>query len=148
MPFEEPSLVRLFPEQIEEKWELIAPMLAQSLPPWMRVQRDTLTCILEKLLLEEATLWCLRRDDKLYGLVMLSELEDKVIGLRALLVYSIYALIQITPELWEEGLETLKTFARSRGYSGIVAFSNIPGIIAACDRSGARTEFHLIEFEV
>lgn len=118
-------LVRVLPEQVSESWDKIRPMIVSTLPPTLRINTDAMSNILAALLKEEAQLWVGYREEgdgtPIY-ILMTSALTDHVAGARYLLIYSLYALANLTKEDYILGLDTLKTFAQSIHCKELLAY--------------------------
>lgn len=118
-------LVRVFPKQVAKGWHIIAPMLAQSLPPEIAVSRDILTNMLAAILRGDLHVW-LEQDaskpDQYRALVTTTVWKDPVVCIDRLAIYNLYILHEVPIEDWKAGLTTLRLFGESLGCSGLVGF--------------------------
>ena len=118
-------LIRLLPEQVLKGWDLIRPMITATLPPSLRVNTGGMANILQSILMEQAQFWVSYRregDGKPVFILLTSIMQDPVSGARYLLIYSMYGLVDLTPEDYISGLETIKDFAASEKCNEVIAY--------------------------
>lgn len=145
-------LLRLMPDQITRYWEDISSAMVAAVPPLGKVDQAGLNNLLEAFLLEDLQAWILFEDKDgvalIYALAVTKEWVDIGTKDKSLLIYALWGYTLVPDNLWNEGLETLKNFARGRRCSRVCAFSKIPRIIEITKRLGWETETRLLTLEV
>lgn len=142
-------LIRLLPEQVANCWEDIRVAIEASLPPVVGMQSDRMQNILEALLLEELIAWISVDKDKVVdGVVVTSFMVDKNSGTKSLLLYCLYGYGEICRSSWEEGVETLRKFAKHSGCHRVIGYSDVPSLIKWVEKVGGETRYRFLSIEV
>lgn len=125
-------LIRIEPEQVNENWDVIGGGIRESIPSWVTMKFERMTKILTAIMLEKAICWAYYKDASMEtpDLVMVTTvMEDPLTGTRALLIYSIYAFVQLQQGHWVEILDTLKKYCPVIDCESVVGFTDVPEII-------------------
>lgn len=141
-------LIKLLPEQVAERWDLIRFALSESLPPVVISGPHTYNNILTTALCERMQVWfgVSEKDGKrtLDVIIVTTRAEDAVSGSASLLIYSMYAFSQLAPRDWQEYYEALSKYAKSVGCGSMSAYTeNIKIINAAMQIRGSKQEVYL-----
>lgn len=123
-------LLLLLPEQISQYWDDIKEGLNKALPPG---PLDREAKLLAGMQVGKVQCWIsyqiTGKEPIVDGAVITALIDDQVHGLRNLLIYAVWGLGEVREATWTEGIEALKKFAKSKGCSRMVAYSDIPLII-------------------
>ena len=142
-------LVKLIPEQVSDNWDILAPYFADSLPPIVKYTREGMANILRAVLFEDLHVFIYyNEDDEAQYIVSACIQSDVVVLQRRLVVYTVSAVRDMNAKLWEDGLDSLKKFARSENCHSIVAYSANEQITKFLGSRGANTKYTLIDIEV
>jgi len=145
-------LTKLLPEQVAERWDVIKYAVEESLPPIVGDHLDKINRVLAAALSGKIDVWVsYRRLDngiKFESIVLTQFLHDEVSNTRNLLIYCLYGYVDIDKRSWDEGLNTLARYAKSRHCSRIIAYSSLPYIINLSNTLGADTDYTFISFDV
>lgn len=118
-------MIRLQPEQVKENWNLVRPMIVETLPPSLRVSADGISNILYSLLSEDAQFWVYYReegDGRPKAIIVTTIMIDHVAGVKYLLIYSMYALERMSNQDYIKGLDTLRQYAGACDCKEIIAY--------------------------
>jgi len=132
-------LVRLVPEQIGQGWDVLRGLIAQALPSEVSVRSEAMVNLLRSLLNEQAQLWVYYRGDERSGalaVIMSCIYVDPITGGNSLLIYAMSAVGEITDEDYDEGLDTLRSFAEGIGCKSIIAYVNDDRFVQRLTRIG------------
>lgn len=145
-------LTRLLPEQISNFWDVIKYAIEQSLPPIAHEHPDRINRILISALAGKIDIWVTYTtvDDsvKLEGVAVTRITYDDVSDTRSLLLYCIYGYEPLNKSSWTSGLEILAKYARSKGCSFVVAYTELPYVVEISRRLGADVRYTFISFDV
>lgn len=146
-------LVRLTPDQVDKAWDVLAPMIAESLPPTEVYSGSGMVGILRSLLVEDMICWLYYGDDEEtekdpYTLVLTTEQLNKHTDSKNLLIYALYGIQEMPRAWWLDGFKTLKKYAEGTNCKKITAYSNIPSIIKFWEKLGGSNEFRFLTMEV
>jgi hypothetical protein len=113
------------PSDITERWEAIAVGIDQSLPPYVYREPKVFESILHRLMLDDMQCWALTKDSEsdIQAIATTLVTSDGIADIKTLLIYSLYAYLPTSGELWKEGIESLKKYAKHRGCSALSAYS-------------------------
>lgn len=139
-------LTRVLPEQVSEAWDFVAPAIADSLPPVIRVSETAMVNVLSAVLEERATVWLYKKEGELAALLLTTLYREPVMHAVHVIIYSIYSFIDLDQADWEYGVDLFQRYAEGIGAQGVIAFSDLPGVVQLAKRIGANTDFHLIQF--
>lgn len=145
-------MTKLLPEQISKFWDVIKYAVEQSIPPNVGEHPDKINRILTAALNGKIDVWTSYERGKdinrFEAIVLTKFLYDEVVGMRNLLIYSIYGYDTISAHSWRNGMKTLMKYAKGKGCSLIVAYSNIPEVVKLANSLGAETDFSFISFKL
>jgi len=131
---------------------VIAPALAEGLPPTQIASQQVMVKILESILSDELIIWILQDGDEpsienVKALIYTAIYRDPAVKSSHLMVYSLTAFKTLELEDWTESFEELRSFAFGLGVTSMIAYSANQKIVRLCrERLGAITDFTLIEF--
>jgi len=146
-------LLRLENDQIRTYWGDIETALRAAVPPISRSSPAYLSNMMESLLLGVMQAWVLfeytpEGKAKIYGLAVTSKVVDPGSGYPSLLLYAVYGYTFIPEELWKEGMERLKEFAKGIGCSQLAAYTKVPRIREVAASLGWTTDTTYVTVEV
>ena len=143
-------LIKLRPEQVEEGWDLFAPLIQKAIPPQIAVREGGLANILRAILAEEATAWVEVDLDKGAKALIITTVDyEPVIGARRLVIWSL-TIFGDPGDVkdWKEAITTLKKHARGLGCKYILSFVNDKKYARYLSMVGAEFDSTLMTFEV
>lgn len=146
-------LVRLLPDQVEKLWDILAPMIEESLPPTEVHSGIGMVGILRSLLIEDMLCWIYYGDteetqEDAYTIALTTEQMNRHTDTRNFMIYALYGIQEMPREWWMKGFETLEEYAKSRNCKKVIAYSNIPSIVRFWERLGGSNEFRFLTMEV
>jgi hypothetical protein len=101
-------------------------------------------------MVDKANLWIFYPDDavgEVNGFLITAVLIDELTAKRSLVIYAARSYKLTDEFLWLEVLDGLKAFARSRGCTSIIAFTNSERLVSVTEKLGGNVEF-LLSFPV
>ncbi len=145
-------LTRLLPEQIAEHWDIIKYAIDQSLPPIVTDHPDKMNRILSSALSGGTTVWVsytkVKEMNRFEAVILTKFLFDDVSNTKNLLIYSLFGYEVIDKESWMQGLEGIAKFAKARGCSKIVAYTDQPHVIDLVNKLGGETIYTFVSFNL
>lgn len=143
-------LTKLLPEQVTRYWDILKPAIEESLPPVVDEAPDKMNRILAALIGGSLHCWVssqIKNEKRiLEGVVVTKMLFDDVSDTKSLLIYCLYGYNIISSNGWKSGFATLAKWAKSRGCSRIVAYSDVPRILDIVGKLGGDTRYRYISF--
>lgn len=120
------------------------------MPPTMREAegKDVLNNAYEALLKDTMHCWVLSEGNTVYAIATTTFTQDKCAGVKSLLVYSLFGFKNIPRNLWKEGIEAIRSFARGKGCDMISAFTSNKRVLQIAEELGGNTEEVLIKFKL
>lgn len=121
----------LLPEQVSYRWDVLKPAIEAALPPIVGDASERMNEVLLSILNGEKQCWLsYHQGDKVVpnGVVVTTILDNEG-GAKDLLIYAAYAFKKLDEEVWTEGFEGLKKFAKSNGCNRITAYSSVDRIM-------------------
>jgi len=137
-------LLQLLPRDITRHWEGISEAISKSLPPITSLSKDRMTVILKSLIAGTMQCWILHRPDGMYVVATTEFAVDPGSKTKNLLIFSIFGLRQVPQELWKEGYEGLRRFAKANGCESIIAFTDVPAVVSLVEGLGGDTKTRLL----
>lgn len=141
-------LTKLLPDQVATYWAIIKYAVEESVPPTARSGPEELNNILAALVDGRAECWVQTRKDEdgfeIEALLVTLFQSDEISDTKALMIYCLFGLTNISPSSWAEGLSTLVQYALSKGCDYITAYSANPEIVRMVGRLGGDTEFRFL----
>lgn len=141
-------------EQITQHWDELAPAIEAALPPFAYGAQDRMNNILRALLAGDMqcwTAWAVREGETtpLLVAIMTTAFDfDRCSGVRNLLIYSLYSVAGIGDQVYADGIETLKKFAKTKGCHRVVALVEEPRLVEMWIRGGGEGRFTFLTMEV
>lgn len=143
-------LSRLEPNQVTVYWEEIKSGIIASLPPTGLPSNEGMAIILNRILKGDVQVWVVAddRSEAVRAAAVTTILEDGATETRNLLIYSLYGYSLVPQELWVEGLEGLKKFAKAKGCYKIVAYTKVPRVVEIARSLGALADTIFLEWRL
>lgn len=142
-------LVKMNSDSMFRVWQDIRPRILEAYPPFAKPSEASLTSILRSIISENMDCWIiLNKDKKVIGLLTTTIQEDMCSGTKSLLIYTLQSDGGLTKDIWFDGLETIKKFARSKGCTKITGYTNVESIREMFRRLGGQAEMTYLELEV
>ena len=138
----------LLPEQVAKFWNVIKYAIEQSLPPTVGDHPDKMNRILSATLSGKILVWASYSNRKFRGIVLTKTVYDDASDTKNLLVYCMYGYAGFSKDSWIEGLRSLTKYAESKGFSRIIAYTDVDDIVSIVNRLGGETRYRLISFDV
>lgn len=108
-------LIRLVPEEVNDRWDVLRPILRHSLSPVVEAGQVTMERILVAVLKEALDVWMLYgAGGKASGVITTAMSEDGITGERTMLVYSFNLYHKVGRGVYEAAVETLRRWAESK----------------------------------
>jgi len=145
-------LTRLLPEQISRFWDIIKFAVEQSLPPTVGEHPDKMNRILAAALSGRIEVWASYTKEggknRFEGIVLTKILYDDASDTRNLLLYCLYGYDKVSDDSWLGGLLTIAKYAKSRGCSQIVAYTDVPYVVELVNKLGGEARYTFLSFDV
>ncbi len=145
-------LIKLLPDQIAKFWDIIKYAIEQSLPPIVADSPDCMNRILSAALSNRVDVWAsYQRNNgnvRLDGVGLTKTLYDDVSDTKSLLIYCLYGYTQVDRSSWPEALEVITKYAKSKGCTQLVAYSEFYNVIELARHMGADTKYTFISFDL
>lgn len=145
-------LVRFFPHQVAEHWDVIKVGIEESLPPIISQDEDKMNKVLESLLLGNLQCWISYATEELGssvdGMVCTRILYDDVSDTRNLLVYCAYAFDKTIKDTWISGLATLNEYGLKMNCSQLIGYTSVASVINIAKRLDWDTSFTFISIPI
>jgi hypothetical protein len=143
-------LKRLEPEQAFLIWELVKKTFEMNHLPITEGAAEPYVHLLEAVAKETAQVWIAYHEEskEVFAVLLTMFVTEEGSQCRNLLIYSIHQTGHIPVEEWQIGLEVLKKYARSRGASRVIAYTDVPRVIEQAKKLGADTSYTLITMEI
>jgi hypothetical protein len=144
-------ITKLAANQIQVYWDSIEEALKAAVPVFADASPEACQQMMESLITDRMQVWAvtsLEETPKIYALLVTGFHQDIGTGFRTLLVYAIYGYSFIPEEIWKDGLEKLKDYAREHGVGTISAFTQVDRIVKVLDELGADTSTTFITMKV
>lgn len=129
-------LIRLLPEQIAFRWNIVKKAIVEASPPYADTSHEAMNNVLMSLLNGSLQCWISVMEGKTDAIVTTCIEEDIHSKTKNLLIYSLYGLEKLTGRSWIEGLETLKKYALGEGCEAIIAITKEEKIARVVERFG------------
>jgi len=140
-------LLKLLPEQVSSNWNWIKFALVESTP---ELTEYGLNVILENLLGGGMQCWWEVSyttedidDFKLHAVVVTTTFYDTFFQMGCLRICNLYGYVDLAPQQWIAGVETLKAYARGLGLHRIEAFTQHKGLFKLVEKLGVNVDYHL-----
>ena len=145
-------LLQLTPEQISRRWNDISAAFMQCLPPDIPPTDEVMNNILRSLIDGSAQCWAgvgsINGKMVVCGL-MLTKIEvEYVTGTRSLYIFTLYAYNHISDQLYLEGMETVRKFAKANNCSKVTALTSSGRVVDIAKQLGGKADYTLVTLEV
>ena len=142
-------LRKLTKKQVSEHWSELKPAVVKAFP---RMPKDIdlwMNTLLEKLLKGEGDAWVgLDEKDQIVFVCITLYIHDPCGLEKHLMVYTLYGYSLIPQNLWDETPKVLIKFARDKGCSAVVAYSDVPRVKEMCKKYGGNTDMSYITWRI
>lgn len=128
-------LIRLVPEQVNDVWDSLKPLLAESLVPTVVPDNAAMYRVLEEILQERLVVWV--AEGKLVMTTMI--ISEIVTRQKNLLLYSLNIVNHLTPKEFRGYAESLRLYAESVGCQNIVFYANNEKLAKSAEYAGFKT---------
>ena len=145
------QILRLLPDQIMEHWHFIKESMEKAFPPVAHATGDVMLIIQEQFLLGDMQCWFGVESLDSAGIVAVMTTKvvyDEVTKTKNMLIFSVTSYMMHSEELWFDGYETLRAYARSKGCNKIISFSDNPQVMHIAKKLGANVEWKLIQLDI
>ena len=143
------QLIKLSPEQISERWEVLRAAIESALPPPAPYSDpNIMNNILASLLRGVLECWILYEGEKAIIVGTFEVVLDVPSGIKSLLIYSLFSYKPFSYDLWGILLTRLRKYAKEIDCHKIVGYSNIERILELVQALGGSTDFRYIQLEV
>lgn len=141
-------LIRLYPDQICERWEVIGFAIENALPPDVTNDPESMNNILLALMEEKLRCWVYYDREKIRAIVTTQIIEDVASKQKRLLLYTAYAFDKLESSDWISGLEALRKYARSKDCLSIVAYTKLEYMAKLARDIGGKAEHFFVSFPI
>ena len=143
-------LIKLNVDDINKHWEMIAPMIEESLPPIANGHIDRMANLLKEILKGSYTVWLLvKPENRLFsGVLVTTVTEDKGSGTRELLIYALFGGSNITRDVVKSGFNTLKAEARNLGCDWLSAYTQVASVKTLWNSIGGDTSWNYLKMDL
>jgi len=143
---------RLLPDQIAQFWDLIKYAVEHSLPPIVAEHPDKMNRILSSALSGGIDVWASYNKgegtNKFEGLILTKFLYDDSSNTKSLLIYCLYGFSEFAKDSWNQGINAIAKYAKSRGCAQIVAYTDSHHIINIVKRLGGNASYTYLKFNI
>lgn len=115
-------LIRLLPEQVNENWEVIAPLISLGQDPEVGQSRQGMVNVLRAILMEQLVCWAYVEDKKFIFLLCTQIRTDKVTLDRQLLIFSFTSIREVSNRILKRTFAILTKYARSNDCRTIIGY--------------------------
>ena len=140
-------IVQLLPDQVPSFWPDIKESIIQAVPPTLTVTLESLNNLLTSMLLRHMQVWVVvdqhGMDSQVQAVMVTNILDDNCSGTKILQIYSLYSLGNMSDELWQEGFDALKDFAKVSGCSKIGSYTQVEEVAMRAKQLGAKEDTFL-----
>ena len=146
-------VTKLLPEEVAKHWDIIKYAVEQSMPPTSYDHPDMMNRVLSAALIGTVEVWAYytKTEDRppvFEGIGLSKEVYDEVSGTKNLLIYCLYGYNPVKLIGWRQKISVITKYAKAKGCSQVVAYSNNPFIIKMMHGLGANTEQTFISLDV
>ena len=138
-------LIKLFPDQISDKWDIIKHALSMTLTDI----KDDFNGILRDLLIGKKVCWVMVDDEEIPKGLVVTELQRHVDTTEPiLLIYMLFIYSVPQERILADAMATMFNYAKSEECTEIYAFSRASGVINMAQRYGADVQTRRISFVI
>lgn len=139
----QPMLVRMTAEQVQHFWPIVREAIIEAHRGFSQLPESYLSKCLQLMLEGRMQCWGLIQADTLYAICITHLLEDAFFETKALLLFTLYGLQEITAEMWRIGYTTLCVYARQLGCNALEAYANSQYIVDKAHLFGGKTRIYI-----
>lgn len=143
-------LIRLYPEQVSEQWDVIKPAIEASLPVNAIRTEEGMNNILDHILANRMQCWLIaekQRDEDVYALLLTYTLLDPI-GASSVFIYALYGYRPVPMEMWISSFKQLQGWARKNNCVNIIAFTDNQKVVNLVRNLGGNANQVLVSLEV
>ncbi len=129
-------LLQLLPSQVSAIWDTLGPAIADALP--FESDNGQLTTLLQTVIKDRVQVWLLLNSEEKIIAVATTTIAMDPAGIKSLLIYAIYGFKGARQSVWEDGLATLKGYAKRVGCSTVTAYATNDNVESMFVKLGAR----------
>ncbi len=129
-------LLQLLPEQASAIWDTLGPALSEALP--LDLGNGQITTLLQATLRDRVQIWMLLDSEEKIVATAVTTIALDPSGVKSLLIYAIYGFKGARQSVWEDGLATLKGYARRVGCSTVTAYATNRNVESMFIKLGAK----------
>lgn len=141
-------LIRLLPDQIGKRWDVIGYAIENALPPDIVNDPESMNNILLALLEEKLLCWVYHDKTRIRAIVTTQIMEDIASKQKRLLLYTAYTFGKLDSSGWIDGLEALRKYARSEGCNSIIAYTKLEYMANLSKRIGGKADYIFVSFSI
>jgi len=141
-------ILQLASDQCAAYWEDIKNVVLASMPSFADRSPDGLNQVLANLLDGHAQAWVALDANVVVATAVTIIQTDTITGIRNLLIYALAGYGNIREEIWKDGIEALKSFAKAQGCYKVIAFSSVPRILTIAEGLGVNCSARVLEWEI
>jgi len=141
-------LVRLLPEQISFRWNIIKEAIAGASPPYAGISQEAMNNTLMSLLNGSLQCWISVVDGKVDAILTTCIEEDIHSKTRNLLIYSLYGMRKISGRSWIEGFEALKKYALGERCEAIIAITKEDVVVKVFEKLGGSVKWRYLRASI
>ena len=139
-------LIKMLPEQVEEHWETIAPMIAKGIHPSAAARRGAMGNVLRAILVERLICWVYVSDNSFIACITTIERSDEVTLDKSLFIYSFATLGNMNKVMFKDAWESLQTYASSLGCFKVTGLVEDDRLVSLYKREfNAKAEYTFVE---
>ena len=135
-------------EQVSTYWDDIKAHLIYALPPHLGNSEDSLSRILEGLLVGTCQAWVLIHEKEVYGMATTTYAIEAATMTKNLMIFSLSAYQVVSDELWEIAFNEIKGFAQKQECEKLIAYTSVPRILQLAGKLGADIGTTLLVWEI
>jgi hypothetical protein len=144
------KLLKLSPEQLMQHWPYVKECILLAMPPFVTNTTENILRIQSMLLVSTLECWaCIDNNSgQFYGILTTQISADEITLTRNLLIFSITLTEEHEDIIWNEGYTEMMKYAKARGCTNIIAYSNQQLVIDKAEKLGADVSWRFISFPV
>lgn len=141
-------LIRLLPEQISYRWEIIKKTIVETSPPYADTSHEAMNNILMSLINGSLQCWISVIDGKVDAILTTCIEEDIHSKTKNLIIYSLYGMRMLTGRSYVEGITALNKYAIGEGCEAIIAITKEEKIIRVIERFGGDASWKYLRLPI
>lgn len=135
-------LTKILPDQVASYWDSISFAIANSMPPFVKVDEVYMSNILSALLVGDLECWISTNSSGNIDAIATTQfLTDAASQLKTLLIYSAYRSSEvIEDQSWITAFQTISEYARNSGCCAIACYTTVDKIIQQALKFGGQLQ--------